>query len=176
MEETTILSEDVSYLQEEFPITVKDMDNIIAEFDYGLDDEGLIMKAAIKNMEKVIAEAISEDKVVFIPYIGKVRRSGYKDVLFKDREKYHQEKKKGRSSFKLFVDTVKREYCDARDAKDEHARKVNRLKKKFAKDYHYYCMNIGNAYADLFIESKLWFTEVPFDSEIQAQFDRLRDE
>lgn len=177
MSDIITLTDDANFLQDEFPITVKDRDNIIAEFDFGLDDEGLIMKAAIKSMEKIISDNIALGKVVFIPYIGRVRRSDFKDFV-KERRKEISNNKKNLSSseFKIYFDGIKRIYSQNKEAKDSYTSKINRLKKIFKKEYEEYSTKISKIYADLYIKSLTWFRYVPFDQEVQDQFDRLNNE
>lgn len=172
-----IINNDIESLPDDFPITVKDSSNILAEINFKTTDDMLLMKSIVNSMEKEIADSVSKDLCVSIPYIGRIRRNNYKQYFLSRKEEHKTAKKHlSREDYAAYIKEFKNDYYENKKAEDELQLKIKRLKSIFKDKYKLYSTKINKAYADLFIHSLMWFEVVPFDQEVQDQFDRLNKE
>lgn len=161
---------------EEYDIIVKDSNDILNEFNFSNDDEALTMKTIVSNMERDIADALVKGQTVAIPFIGRVWKNParellrpYKKELFENREYMSRDE---------YIEECKRLFGEVRKELDyvEFVKKaLRRIKMRNKVKYDKYFLSLGKTYAELYIKSIYWLQYVPFDAEIQEQFDRLKD-
>ena len=66
----------------------KDINDILSDIDFKTEDDKLLMKDVISNLESVVAEEVKNGKCVQIPYIGSVRKNPLKETLEKNRTNF----------------------------------------------------------------------------------------
>lgn len=166
----------VDTLNDNYETVVKDSSNILNEINFETEDDALIMKSIINSLEKEIVENFKDGKTVSIPYIGCIRKSvfqkrisdrtdeikeNYRTMTPEEYKEYHR---------KLFKETAievqKQNYIKYR------FRRIRSINKK---KYDELVFVHGIHYADFWIKSIYWLKDVPFDPEVQAAYDRLKD-
>lgn len=119
-----------------------------------------ITKSIIEDIENTLEKGLNERKCVSIPYIGRIRRSEYKEMIAASREELREVKNKvsleeykqyRRDLYKSF-----KEKCRDRDRTRTIIDKVLRLNKK---KYNLLYSNCGKAYADMWIK-KIGFLQI----------------
>lgn len=158
----------------EYEIVVNRMADIINIVSPDTEEEKLIMEAIITNIETTAAKFVKDGKIAQLPAIGCIRKNPVKQAV---RANYNNFKHARTVLNKEdYADHVRGYVNEAKEklAKEEREklrnRKVRSINKKM---YDKLYTTLGRAHAELYILSLRMFSEVPYDAEVQAMFDRL---
>lgn len=165
---------DINDISSQYDIIIKDSNDIINEINSFSEDDALIMKSIITRMEKDMNDYLRQDKVISVPHMGRIYRNPITKAI---RPKYDEIKETRKqlsySDFKVYygslINDIKKDI-----SKEEYIKlNIKRLKAINKLKYETLFINLGKRYADIFIKSILWLRYVPFDKEIQEQYDKL---
>lgn len=158
-----------------YDVISRDIDDILTDLHIGEEDL-ILTKDIINNIEKTAAEALENNKTVSLPYLGTARKNPIKRKMTED----YAELKNARETLtrEQFLDYYKNKVTNLKleqKAKDieKHTNKINLGINK--KKYDELCISIGKAYADAYIYAITHFTEVVFDQEIQDRYDEINN-
>lgn len=169
---SAIVNEDfIDESSNKYVLQIATIDNVLSELNLSEDDEA-ITKSIILNLECEASNAIKIGLIASIPSIGCVQ----KDLLKETLRKRSDELKAARASlskedYKNYVREVQAEI--KADLKDKYLKRklVDRIKKQSKKFYDTMVINRGMAYTNLYIASRLWIEHIPFNKEVQEQYD-----
>lgn len=159
----------------EYIMPIKSMQDILEDLHVG-NDEYLITKSIITNLEKFASDNIKNGIIVGLPNIGRIR----KKPLHVGMSKHYAEFKTARKhmnidEYKAYVKSVASDIKE-RDVKAQSKKRViKKLKSKNKGTYEKLVSTLGFGYANLWIKSILLLGEVPFNQDIQDEFDRLNN-
>lgn len=161
---------------EEYDIIVKDSNDILNEINFSNDNDALIMKTIISNMERDIANELVKGHTVAIPFIGRVWKNPARELLRPYKKELFENSKY--MSREEYIEECKKLFGEVRkelDYLDFVKGALKRIKMKNKVKYDKYFLSLGKTYADMYIKSIYWLSYVPYDQEVQDQFDRLKD-
>lgn len=170
------LLNDIDKANEEYIIISKTKDDILNELDFENEEERLLCDSIITNLEKNASETIRNMKVAQLPFIGCVRINPVKRKL---REaKLHLSAIRKNISKEQYKEHVRSYIIDLKEQqKKEDALKLifTRIRRNNKKKYDIYYKRLGRAYAELFIMSIYWLTEVPYSQDFEDYYKSLKD-
>ena len=170
------LLNDINETNEEYVIISKTKDDILNELDFENEEERLLCDSIITNLEKNTSETIRNMKVAQLPFIGCVRINPVKRKL---REaKLHLSAIRKNISKEQYKEHVRSYVIDLKEQqKKEDALKLIfiRIRRNNKKKYDIYYKRLGRAYAELFIMSIYWLTEVPYSQDFEDYYKSLKD-
>ena len=171
---------DISQIEEvgeDFSINIKTKADILSEIDFKTEDDRLLCESIIDSLEKTVYDSVRDGLTVSIPYIGNLRRNQVYEALAKSKKSFKTIRSYlSKEEYKKHVVEV------VIDAKQELAKQdrlkahLTNIKRANKKKYEKYYMDFGRAYAQLFLTAIYWLDEIPFDPEVQAAYDKLREE
>ena len=77
----------VEYGDSEYPIVVSEVNDVLDSIEFNSFEERCLCEAIITEMDKAIADTISDEKVANIPFIGCVRRNPIRKAINDNKEK-----------------------------------------------------------------------------------------
>lgn len=151
----------------------KTTDDIISELDI-TEEEKVLTKSIILGLEEEVAKNLKENKIVSIPNIGickkkleaiELRKHNTELRLARKTMSQEEYKSYARDVYKFVRNKVK-----AEEAKNKLLNKYRSIHKR---KYNEYAITRGLAYANLYIQSLMWFKVIDFNQEIQDQYDKI---
>lgn len=162
---------------DEYSIILKRKKDILEEVEFENEEEALICDSIITNLEKDIATAVNNMQVANIPYIGCIRinpvrremRDNYKNFRIARTQMTKEQYKEHARAF----------YNDAymkMKENDKRKKVILNIKRKNKKKYETLYSKLGKSYANMYVYSIYLLKDVPFDSEWEKQYQKLKDE
>ena len=150
---------------------IKDILNNLYEDD---DENKIICEDIIKNLESTAVKEINNNKCVQLPFIGSIRKNPLRNVVDKHRTNFKIAfKSLSKEGFKEHcAEVIKREQ-DNLKLEDYKKAKFKELRRKYKKRYEQLFTNIGPAYANMFILSRMSFRAVEFNEEFEEIYQKL---
>lgn len=155
-------------------IDVYNQKDIIQELNFDSPVKEDVMKIIITSFYKDAGEALAQDKIVSIPYIGNIRKSltqqefSKNKYLFKIARKY-----KTIEEYKEYVSekfAESKHIAEDKDRLNHIIRENRRLNKKA---YERLIVNCGKPYAEMFIFAISCFNIVPFDPDVEDAYQEI---
>lgn len=162
-------------IDNEYVIISKDTDNILDDLDFDSEDDRILCKSIIDNLEKQAAAEIRKMKVVQLPFIGCLRIDPIKRKL-RDA-KLHlslMRKNMSKAEYKQYVKDIVHEFGQEMDKADREKLIMKKIRTANKKQYEIYYKKLGRAYAEMFIYSIRLLKEVPFDQDWEDQYQSLK--
>lgn len=151
-----------------------DIDNVLKDIHFETEDDKLLMKDIISNLESVVAEEIKNGKCVQIPYIGSLRKNPLKETLEKNRTNFRiAAKALSKEGFKEHCSLVFKKKKDELRIQDYEKAKLKQIRKRHQKEFEQLYINIGPAYANMYIFSKTLMRAVEFNEEFEDKIQEL---
>ena len=152
----------------------KDINDILSDISFEIEDDKLLMKDVISNLESVVAEEVKNGKCVQIPYIGSVRKNPLKETLEKNRTNFRiAAKSLSKEGFKEHCSLIFKQKKDELRIQDYEKSKVKQIRKRHRKEFERLYVDIGPAYANMYIKSKMMLAPVLFDEEFEERYQEL---
>jgi len=173
-DDTVEYNEDfIDYIDNKHNLIIKDINDIINALDSD-EEEKLIIRSAILNLEERASKGISNGDIVSIPSIGICRKKLESEELRKYNKELREAKKVlNKEEYKDYARNIYRNIRNKIAKRDFKNKVLNKHKALYRNTYLKYAMQYGKAYADLWIQSLLWFKIVDYDQAVQDQYDRL---
>lgn len=166
----------VEYGDSEYPIVVSEVNDVLDSIEFNSFEERCLCEAIITEMDKAIADTISDEKVANIPFIGCVRRNPIRKAINDNKEKLKVIRKGiTKEQYKDHVRCILNDAREKVEKEDARKRFEKTFRNKNKKKYERYFINYGRAYAEAFIKALTWLEEVPFDIEVEEAFENLRN-
>lgn len=162
-------------IDNEYVIISKDTDNILDDLDFKNEDDRILCKSIIDNLEKQAAAEIRKMKVVQLPLIGCIRIDPIKRRL-RDA-KLHlslMRKNMSKADYKQYVKDIVHEFGQEMDKADREKLIMKKIRTANKKQYEMYYKKLGRAYAEMYIYSIRLLKEVPFDADWEEQYQSLK--
>lgn len=160
-----------SELNDDYVLIYKDVDNILDDIDFVVDDDRILCKTIIDSLEKEAAAQLLAGKCVQLPYIGVIRRSPIKMALIKHYKEFKEKRSQlSREDYIAYCKKVMRqEKIDLRNA-EIHKRKMNTFRKKNLKIWMEKKKAFGNAYANVYLYVLRYWTAIDFDWDVELAY------
>ena len=162
-------------IDNDYIIVIKRMDDILQEVTTSID-ERVIYESIISNLEQSAADNINNDKIVQLPSIGCIRKNPIRKVIKANYANFKEARKTlNKDEYK---DHVRGIIVDARiqQAKEDYDKSIlKKIRSRNKKKYDKFYINLGKAYAELYIQSFLFFREVPFNQDVQDAYDSINN-
>lgn len=157
----------------DYKIIPIEKDEIINEISDSKDEQ-ILIESIIDCVELTAADYIKNHKIAQLPQIGCVRINPISTAIKKEKDELKEYRKTvDKETYKnrvRFIVNDTKEKLAKDDAKKLLLKKIkSRNKKQYDKLY----LQIGKAYAKMFIYSIYLIEEVPYDAEVQKAYDRL---
>lgn len=162
-------------INNEYVIISKDTDNILDDLDFKNEDDKILCKSIIDNLEKQAAAEIRKMKVVQLPLIGCIRIDPIKRRL-RDA-KLHlslMRKNMSKADYKQYVKDIVHEFGQEMDKADREKLIMKKIRSANKKQYEMYYKKLGRAYAEMYIYSIRLLKEVVFDADWEEQYQSLK--
>ena len=152
----------------------KKQDDILDELDFENDVERLLCKDIITNLESGAAEEINNNKCVQLPFIGSIRKNPLKQVLEDNRSNFREiARTHTKEEAKIKFAAVFKKKQDELREEDYYKAKLKEIRNKYKTRYEQYFTHIGPAYAQMFLVSRLKYSMVEFDKELENKLQEL---
>lgn len=171
----THINSNIDDADNEYNILIKKSTDIICELT-GDINERLIYESIIDNLESTASQNIINNKVVQLPLIGCIRRSPLRQAMVDNYDNFKIARKN--LTKEQYKEHVREVIIDAKQnlAKtDKDKLIIKRIRSRNKKRYDNLYINLGKAYAEMFILSILLLKEVPYNVEVQEHYDRLNN-
>lgn len=166
---------DIDNIYNEYTLIVKTMPDILEALNLSEDDE-LLYKSIIVNLEDNIANNVKKGYTVNIPNIGRLRRNPVQQAVVRNYDKLKEARTRlNKEEYKDFVSSIISEERNKDAIKQHEKRTIRRLKSANSGLYDYYVKNMGVAYANLYIKSLLWVDAIAFDQDVQDAYDAINN-
>lgn len=164
------MSKSISVSGYEFPLEVKDCDDVINSIKFDTEEERAICEDIIKTIEKNSANYIRNDRKVYIPYIGVFNINKYR-IICKQNSKSIKEitKNKGAVEGKLFRNNIIRKISVSIEESDSKEKQINKSKKLNQKFYKKYAIIYGVEAAKAMLGAISKLVPINFDEETEEQ-------
>lgn len=167
----------IEEVNEDFTIVTKNRQDIIEELSFNNEEEKLLCESIIDNLEEDIFNAVRDNLTVSIPFIGRLRKDPVKEMITKNKNNFKLARQYlSKEEYKEHVTSF---IVDARQKqlkKDKFKTLLHKIKQNNKKKYELYYKTFGRSYAELFLYSIYWLDELPFDIDIQAAYDKLKED
>lgn len=155
----------------------KDIEGIICGIDFATEEDELLCRDIILNLELTAAEEIKNDKCVQLPFIGSIRKNPLKKVLDENRTAFRLARKNlNDDDFKAYCAETFQNKKDKLRLEDYRKAKIKEIRNKYKTRYEQYVTHLGPAYANMFLNAILMMRMVEFDQEFEDTYNRLRNE
>ena len=160
-----------SELDDDYVLIYKDVDNILDDIDFVVDDDRILCKTIIDSLEKEAAAQLLAGKCVQLPYIGNIRRNPIKMALIKRYKEFKEKRSQlSREDYVAYCKKVMRqEKIDLQNA-EIHKRKMNTFRKKNLKIWMEKKKAFGDAYANVYLYVLKYWTAVDFDWDVELAY------
>ena len=155
-------------------IDVYNQKDIIQELNLDSPVEEDVMKIIITSFYNDAGDALAQNKVVSIPYIGNIRKSLTQEefsknkYLFKIARKYKTLEEYKEYVKEKFIES--REIAEDKDRLNHIIRENKRLNKKA---YERLIVKCGKPYAEMFIFAISCFSVVDFDPDVEEAYQEI---
>lgn len=167
----------IEEVNEDFRIITKNKSDILNEMEFASEDDKLLCESIIDSLENTIFESVRGGLTVSIPYIGNLRKNQVYEELNKKSKNFKAIRSYlSKSEYKQFVSDTIIDIKEEQIKKDKIKQVLTNIKRINKKKYEKYYIDFGRAYAQLFLIAIYWLKEIPFDSEVQYMYDKLRKE
>ena len=154
----------------------KSMNDILDDIDFIDDNERLLCKDIIQHLEQTTADEVNNGKCVQIPFIGSIRKNPMKKVLEDNRANFREiAKNNTKEEAKKQYALVFKQKKDELRKEDYYKAKIKEIRNRNKDKYEKYYKLIGPAYANMFLVSRLHFTPVEFDKELEDKLQELNN-
>lgn len=151
-----------------------DVNDILNDIHFETEDDKLLMKDIISNLESVVAKEVKNGKCVQIPYIGSLRKNPLKETLEKNRTNFRiAAKSLSKEGFKEHCSLVFKKKKDELRIRDYEKAKLKQIRKRHQKEFEQLYVEIGSAYANMYIFSKTLMRAVEFNEEFEDKIQEL---
>lgn len=157
-----------------YDINIKTQKDILNDLKLN-DDDKLICRSIIENLEHFAAENIRKLNTVQLPFIGCIRINPVK-YKFK-HQKLQLSTIRHNTTKEEYKNYVRDTYNElTKEAKEQDKRKLylTKVKRNNKNKYEILYKNLGKAYANLFIYSITLLEEIPFDVEWEYHYQSLK--
>lgn len=159
----------------EYVIVVKKQSDIISELTNDIDEQ-LIYESIIDGIEKTAAATVRGNKIAQLPSIGCIRKSPIHIAIQNSHDDFRELRRNMTSEqykthVKEFIINTRKE----QEKSDKEKALVKKIRSRNKKKYDMLHINIGKAYAEMYIKSILFLQEVPYVTEVQYHFDKLNN-
>lgn len=152
-------------------------DDILDNLDFNTDEEKLLCKDIILHLETTAAEEIKNNKCVQLPFIGSLRKNPLKQVVEDNRANFRKiARTNSKEEAKIKFAAVFKAKKDELRKEDYYKAKLKEVRNRNKTRYEQYFTHIGPAYAQMFLVSRLNFTMVEFDKELENKLQELYNE
>ena len=160
---------DIEYIE-------KNTNDILDSIDFADETERLLCKDIIQHLEQTTADEVKNGKCVQIPFIGSIRKNPMKQVLEDNRANFRQIAKNNtkEEAKKQFAFVFKQQKDELR-REDYYKAKLKEVRNRHKDKYERYYKLIGPAYANMFLVSRLHYTPVEFDKELEDKLQELNN-
>jgi hypothetical protein len=162
---------DVNYV-----IISKNKEDILNEIDFNNEEERFLCDAIITNLEKYAANSIRNMKATQLPYIGTLRINPVKRQ-FRDAKLHLSSVRKNitKEQYKEHVRSYINDLKEKQKKLDKIKLTMLHIRRKNKKKYDALYKRLGKNYAELYIMSIYWLTEVPFNLEWEEHYQSLKE-
>lgn len=152
----------------------KTIEDILTDLNFDNEDDLLLCKDIIINLESTAVEEINNGNCVQLPYIGSIRKNPLKQVLEQNKTKFKiASKSLSKEGFKEYCADTFRKSKEENRLKDYHKSKIKEARNKYKKQYESYYVNIGKAYAELFLLTRINLRPIEFNQEFEDKYQEL---
>lgn len=139
------------------------------------DKERVLCDSIISHLEKDMAIAFSELKIIHVPRIGTMRINPlYKDFQKAKKSFRDIRKTTTKEEYKEYVKGVYNNIIKSNKEKDIVLAKLNRLKNRNKVKYNELSINVGKKYADFYIKAIYFLRPIDFDEEFEDYYNKLK--
>lgn len=154
----------------------KELDDVIEEMNVS-DEEALLMKDIIIHLETTAAQEIKNDKCVQLPYIGSIRKNPLRKTLDENRTAFKISSKiLTKEQFKEHAASVFKSRKDELRLEDYKKAKIREIKNRNKAKYEKYFIELGPAYANMYLNAILLMRMVEYDDEFEQHMKTLNNE
>lgn len=151
----------------------KELDDVISELNVS-DEEAILIKDIITHLETTAADEIKNDKCVQLPYIGSIRKNPLRKTLDENRTAFKVSAKiLGKEKFKEHAASVFKAKQDELRLEDYKKAKLREVKNKNKTKYEQYFLQLGPAYANMYLNAILLMRMVEYDDEFEQHIQML---
>lgn len=156
---------------DEYILQTVNIDNIIKELNLNNDDAD-ITRSIILNLEADAADAISNNVIASLPYVGNIQKNLIRQTMHGHNAELQMAKKQmTKEEYKEYAKEVRKQVRE-KIVSDYRERKIiHKLKKGSSKKYRKLVFEKGKAYADLYIQALFWLKAVEYNPDVQKQYD-----
>lgn len=170
-----ISGSNINGINYEFPLTVKSTDDIFNELNLKNEEELLICKSIINNLEKQLSNNIRNNKCVSIPSIGCVRINPVKRAIQNSSNLFRTVRKQTtKTEYRKYVSEFIIDLQDKQKDIDKKRIIINKIRSNNKNRYEELYKLLGRAYAEMFIYSIYILKEVPYDDEFEEVYNALK--
>lgn len=161
----------VDKIDETYLLQEVNLDIILNDLNISDTDKALT-KSIIIGIESNAAEAIKEYLTVALPNVGTIQKDATR-TLMKDRWQELQEARKSmpKDDYLEYAKKVRKEIKDELAENYRKRKVIEKFKRKNKKTYDKLAKRYGLAYANFYVQSIIWLHEIPYDDDIQKQYD-----
>lgn len=162
-------------LTDDYILTYKELDDVLEDIDFAIDDDKHLCRSIIDSLEKELAKQLLDGKCVQIPYIGTVRKNPVRVSLIANYKEFKEKRSTlTKDEYKEYcrnkVNSIKRDVQN----KEIHRRKMNTFKRKFLKLWMNKRDKFGDVYADLYLFCIRNWTVIEFDWDLEIAYQESR--
>lgn len=170
------MQEDINDSDFTYDIITKDHTDILNDIKFNNDDDFLLTKSIIFNLEKDIAKTVRSNKVAQIPYIGCIRRNPVRIELSKHYAEFKIARTRmTKEDYRIYTGSTCLYIKEQLKDKDKDKHVLLRLRQINKNKYKTLYMALGKASAEMFIFSIYLLSEIPFSQDVQDAFDALNN-
>lgn len=160
----------------DYPVKEIVIDEIINNIKHN-EDDGILIKSIISELEKNVAETIRAGECANIPRIGCVKINSIKRTIYSSHLGFKIARKNmTKEEYKQHVGSWVIEHKIKQKEKEENDKYLRKLRAINKKKYDFMFTNINKSYADMFIFAITKLDEIPFDKDFEELYQSLKDE
>lgn len=160
----------------ELELVQQDIKDILKNCHFDTKEDLFLCEDIINHIEKEVAENFKARKICNIPYIGCIRFSPVKEFVDNNGKQLHEIRKTMTSDeYKLYFKSKVTEVQIKDKEKEKRKLFLKRIRINNRSKYEELYKTVGKAYAECFIFCLSLMTIVPFDEDLQAMYDNLKD-
>lgn len=141
------------------------------------DEEKIILNDIVIDIEELVKVNLENDKVGFIPYLGRFKLSSGIRNLERHREEIKKANASGMSkeelkklTIEIYTEGIKQE-----NKINDEERIYRNFKKIYKKEYNRLYQDLGKTYAEMFIWTLTLLRPIEFDAEFQRAFEKANN-
>lgn len=166
----------IDFIDNEFIIVDKNMKDILSELDFKDEEEALLCESIMSNLEKSIADGISNMKVVQLPFIGTLRINPVRRQLSNSSKAFHIARTHlTKEEYKQHVGSYVIDLKEKQAKLDRERLLIIKIKRNNKIKYNELFKKFGKAHAEMYIYAVRLMEEIPFNSEWEEQYQKLKE-